>query len=48
MALKTYLSSQGQQGEEEDKEGDGSHQLGFLQDPWPVGKKKGFKDRPGG
>lgn len=31
----TYLPSQDQEGEEEDEEGDSSHQFGLLQHPWP-------------
>lgn len=31
----TYLPSQDQEGEEEDEEGDSSHQFGLLQHSWP-------------
>lgn len=31
----TYLPSQDKECEEEDEEGDSSHQFGLLQHPWP-------------
>lgn len=35
LSWVTYLPSQDKEGEEEDEEGDSSHEFGLLQHPWP-------------